>query len=181
MLVLIQTHLLSSHFVKLGYTYQGSGPGAVVKTACLENRRSRVRIPLWPSRFKDRLGSNLESCVWRAVSSNSSHHPQEVLLVQFSPYVHRGGLIPPWILHSLHWYIYRLSPDYHSNLGGVLNWLPWLPLEGYHLITTVTWGFPNWLPWLPPEGYYLITTVTWWGFPTGYHGYHLKVTTWLPQ
>ena len=31
-----------------------------------------------------RQGSNFESCVWRAVSSKSSHHPQEVLLAQFS-------------------------------------------------------------------------------------------------
>ena len=27
----------------------------------------------------DRQGSNFESCVWRRVSSYSSHHPQEVL------------------------------------------------------------------------------------------------------
>ena len=40
----------------------------------------------------DRQGSNFESCVWRAVSSQSSHHPQEVLLAQFSLYVHKGGL-----------------------------------------------------------------------------------------
>ena len=40
----------------------------------------------------DRQGSNLESCVWRTVSSQSSHHPQEVLLAQFSLYVHKGGL-----------------------------------------------------------------------------------------
>ena len=42
----------------------------------------------------DRQGSNLESCVWRTVSSQSSHHPQEVLLAQFSLYVHKGGLKP---------------------------------------------------------------------------------------
>ena len=42
----------------------------------------------------DRQGSNFESCVWRAVSSQSSHHPQEVLLAQFSLYVHKGGLKP---------------------------------------------------------------------------------------
>ena len=41
-----------------------------------------------------RQGSNLESCVWRTVSSQSSHHPQEVLLAQFSLYVHKGGLKP---------------------------------------------------------------------------------------
>ena len=42
----------------------------------------------------DRQGSNFESCVWRTVSSQSSHHPQEVLLAQFSLYVHQGGLKP---------------------------------------------------------------------------------------
>ena len=34
----------------------------------------------------DRQGSNFESCVWRTVSSHSSHHPQEVLLAQFSQF-----------------------------------------------------------------------------------------------
>ena len=42
----------------------------------------------------DRQGSNFESCVWRTVSSQSSHDPQEVLLAQFSLYVHKGGLKP---------------------------------------------------------------------------------------
>ena len=42
----------------------------------------------------DRQGSNFESCVWRTVLSQSSHHPQEVLLAQFSLYVHKGGLKP---------------------------------------------------------------------------------------
>ena len=42
----------------------------------------------------DRQGSNFESCVWRTVSSQSSHHPQEFLLAQFSLYVHKGGLKP---------------------------------------------------------------------------------------
>ena len=42
----------------------------------------------------DRQGLNFESCVWRAVSSHSSHHPQEVLLSQFSLYVHKGGIEP---------------------------------------------------------------------------------------
>ena len=49
----------------------------------------------------DRQGSNFESCVWRTVSSQSSHHPQEVLLAQFSLYVHKGGLKPD----SFHFYI----------------------------------------------------------------------------
>ena len=48
----------------------------------------------------DRQGSYFESCVWRTVSSQSSHHPQEVLLAQFSLYVHKGGLKPD----SFHFY-----------------------------------------------------------------------------
>ena len=46
----------------------------------------------------DRQASNSECCVWRTVSSHSSHHPQEVFLVQLSLYVHKGGLKP----HSFH-------------------------------------------------------------------------------
>ena len=42
----------------------------------------------------DCQGSNFESFVWRTVSSQSSHNPQEVLLAQFSLYVHKGGLKP---------------------------------------------------------------------------------------
>ena len=42
----------------------------------------------------DRQGSNFESCVWRTVSSHSSHPPQEVLPAHFSLYVHKGGLKP---------------------------------------------------------------------------------------
>ena len=42
----------------------------------------------------DRQGSNFEFCVRRTVSSHSSHHPQEVLLAQFSLYVHKDGLKP---------------------------------------------------------------------------------------
>ena len=42
----------------------------------------------------DRQGTNFESCVWRTVSSQSSHHPQEVLLAHFSLYVHKDGLKP---------------------------------------------------------------------------------------
>ena len=42
----------------------------------------------------DRQGSNFESCVWKTVSSHSTHHPQEVLLAQFSLYVHKGRLKP---------------------------------------------------------------------------------------
>ena len=47
-----------------------------------------------PCSTSDRQGSNFASCVWKTVSSQSSHHPQEVLLAQFSLYVHKGGLKP---------------------------------------------------------------------------------------
>ena len=50
------------------------------------------------SSASDRQGLNFESCVWRAVSSHSSHHPQEFLLAQFSLNVHKGDLKP----HSFH-------------------------------------------------------------------------------
>ena len=54
----------------------------------------------------DRQGSNFESCVWRTVSSQSSHHLQEALLAQFSLYVHKGGLKPDsfhyrYVLHTI--------------------------------------------------------------------------------
>ena len=58
----------------------------------------------------DRQGSNFESCVWRTVSSQSSHHPQEVLLAQFSLYVHKGGLKPD----SFH-FIYLCSTKTEVN------------------------------------------------------------------
>ena len=46
------------------------------------------------SSASDLHGLNFESCVWRAVSSHLSHHPQEVFLAQFSLYVHKKGLKP---------------------------------------------------------------------------------------
>ena len=51
--------------------------------------------------------SNFESCVWGTVSSQSSHHPQEVLLAQFSLYVHSGGLKPD----SFHFLKYIFALD----------------------------------------------------------------------
>ena len=42
----------------------------------------------------DLQGLNFGSCVWRAVSSHSSHHPQDVLLARFSLSVHKSGLKP---------------------------------------------------------------------------------------
>ena len=75
--LIIPPMLLVRHWV-------GGGPRVVVSTADREVACSA----------SDRQGSNFESCVWRTVSSQSSHHPQEVLLAQFSLYVHKGGLKP---------------------------------------------------------------------------------------
>ena len=36
--------------------------------------------------------SNFKFCVWREVSSHSSHHPHEVFLAQSSLYMHKNGL-----------------------------------------------------------------------------------------
>ena len=100
---------------------QGGGPRVVVSTAAFHARvrgsvpglgglkETKMFLPHPRVKFSiagslrdrevacsasDRRGSNFESCVWRTVSSQSSHHPQEVLLAQFSLYVHKGGLKP---------------------------------------------------------------------------------------
>ena len=102
-------------------TVMGGGPRVVVSTAAFHARvrgsvpglgglketkmflpHPRVKVSIVGSlrdrevacSASDRQGSNFESCVWRTVSSQSSHHPQEVLLAQFSLYVHKGGLKP---------------------------------------------------------------------------------------
>ena len=102
-------------------TNGGGGPRVVVSTAAFHARvrgsvpglgglketkmflpHPRVKVSIAGSlrdrevacSASDRQGSNFESCVWRIVSSQSSHHPQEVLLAQFSLYVHKGGLKP---------------------------------------------------------------------------------------
>ena len=85
----------------------GGGPRVVVSTAAFHVRGSvpglgglketkmflphpRVKVIIVGSlrdrevacSASDRQGSNFESCVWRTVSSQSSHHPQEVLLAE---------------------------------------------------------------------------------------------------
>ena len=69
----------------------------------------------------DRQGSNFDFCVWKTVSSQSSHHPQEVLLAQFSLYVHKGGLKPdsfhsPREIGILHVYVKYESKNTSSPL-----------------------------------------------------------------
>ena len=58
----------------------------------------------------DCQGSNFESCVWRTVPSHSSYHPQKAPLVQFSLYVHKGGLKPD-SFHFTHIYTYIKNDD----------------------------------------------------------------------
>ena len=108
---------------------KGGGPRVVVSTAAFHARvrgsvpglggfketkmflpHPRVKVSIVGSlrdrevacSASDRQGSNFESCVWRTVSSQSSHHPQEVLLAQFSLYVHKGGLKPD-SFHFISW------------------------------------------------------------------------------
>ena len=122
--------------VQIRIRQAGGGPRVVVSTAAFHARvrgsvpglgglketklflpHPRVKVSIVGSlrdrevaySASDRQGSNFESCVWRTVSSQSSHHPQEVLLAQFSLYVHKGGLKPD----SFH---------FISRLGLIWNW-----------------------------------------------------------
>ena len=71
----------------------------------------------------DRQGSNFESCVWRTVSSQSSHHPQEVLLAQFSLYVHKGVLKPD-SFHLLSYLVPYSALSLTSRVPGLLvQWI----------------------------------------------------------
>ena len=122
---------------------EGGGPRVVVSTAAFHARvrgsvpglgglketklflpHPRVKVSIVGSlrdrevacSASDRQGSNFESCVWRTVSSQSSHHPQEVLLAQFSLYVHKGGLKPD----SFH-FIFYLDWNLHCVSHCILN------------------------------------------------------------
>ena len=144
--------LLHRPYLKLlVYNTKGGGPRVVVSTAAFHARvrgsvpglgglketkmflpHPRVKVSIVGSlrdrevacSASDRQGSNFESCVWRTVSSQSSHHPQEVLLAQFSLYVHKGGLKPD----SFHfcWYIIQRScvPQFFldgTNMSGNMS------------------------------------------------------------
>ena len=64
----------------------------------------------------DRQGSNFESCVWRTVSSQSSHHPQ----AQFNRYVHKGGLKPDSFHFHFVYCIYFLIIDIRGGGPGAV-------------------------------------------------------------
>ena len=65
-------------------------PHPLVKLSIVGSLRDREIV----CSASDLQGLNLESCVWRAVSSHSSPLPQDDLLAQFSLYVHKSGLKP---------------------------------------------------------------------------------------
>ena len=122
----------------LCFSCAGGGPRVVVSTAAFHARvrgsvpglgglkdtklflpHPRVKVSIVGSlrdrevacSASDRQGSNFESCVWRTVSSQSSHHPQEVLLAQFSLYVHKGGLKPD----SFHFFSCARFKNFHNS------------------------------------------------------------------
>ena len=111
----IQLHV---HDFVMYMLLRGGGPRVVVSTAAFHARvrgsvpvsavwkkqnmflpHPRVEISIVRSlrdrevacSASDSQGSNFECCVGRTVSSQSPHHPQEVLLAQFSLYVHKDG------------------------------------------------------------------------------------------
>ena len=126
----------------------GGGPGVVVSTAAFHARvrgsvpglgglketklflpHPRVKVSIVGSlrdrevacSASDRQGSNFESCVWRTVSSQSSHHPREVLLAQFSLYVHKGGLKPD-SFHFISLTLACIEPVHYQCLLLDLQW-----------------------------------------------------------
>ena len=127
--LMLAHHLRPWHNL-LKHSWHGVGPRGVVSTAAFHARvrgsvpslgglketkmflpHPRVKVNIVGSlrdrevacSASDRQGSNFESCVWRTVSSHSSHHPQEALLAQFSLYVHKGGLKPD-SFHFISWH-----------------------------------------------------------------------------
>ena len=132
---------LCDAFLTYLYPSEGGGPRVVVSTAAFHARvrgsvpglgglketkmflpHPRVKVSIVGSlrdrevacSASDRQGSNFESCVWRTVSSQSSHHPQEVLLAQFSLYVHKGGLKPD----SFHFICTRVNTRRRGLMSG---------------------------------------------------------------
>ena len=72
-------------------------PDAGLLLAHIPRPRANIKQTLYEYLivFVQRIqGFSFESCVWRPVSSHSSHHPQKVLLAQFSLYVHKSSLKP---------------------------------------------------------------------------------------
>ena len=112
----METHLFTFNSFLQTSRVRGSVPGlGGLKETKLFLPHPRVKVSIVGSlrdrevacSASDRQGSNFESCVWRTVSSQSSHHPQEALLAQFSLFVHKDGLKPD----SFHFF-----PDFHRHV-----------------------------------------------------------------
>ena len=120
----------------------------------------------------DRQGSNFESCVWRTVSSQSSHHPQEVVLAQFSLYVHKGGLKPD----SSHFFLLRcksLKFLSQADMTWLFQNLPTAAILGnFKMVATAMHSHANFLldhhrttcntsfPWYLRSGMTIMTSVS---------------------
>ena len=127
----------SKYLRKFATAQEGGGPRVVVSTAAFHARargsvpglgglketkmflpHPRVKVGIVGSlrdqevacSASDRQGSNFESCVWRTVSSN---YPQEVLLAQFSLYVHKGGLKPDSFHFIFYLQLRKNTPKYY--------------------------------------------------------------------
>ena len=98
-------------------------PHPRVKVRIVESLRNREVA----CSASDRQGSNFESCVWRTVSSQSSHHPQEVLLAQFSLYVQKGDLKPD----SFHLFLHGTL---HCSFSNFIMWNIHFKMWNIHLI-----------------------------------------------
>ena len=70
-----------------------TGLGGLKETKNVSSPFIRKKISIVGS-LRDREVVCLASDLWRAVSSHSSHHPQEVLPALFSLYVHKSGRKP---------------------------------------------------------------------------------------
>ena len=158
--------------VQVGYQhiFLGGGPRVVVSTAAFHARvrgsvpglgglketklflpHPRVKVSIVGSlrdrevacSASDRQGPNFGSCVWRTVSSQSSHHPQEVLLAQFSLYVHKGGLKPDSFHFYQHIWILEVQTQWWSTVD-IFLCLPLSPMLAQHLIgQRLIWAWGN--------------------------------------
>ena len=164
--------------------FAGGGPRVVVSTAAFHARvrgsvpglgglketkmflpHPRVKVSIVGSlrdrevacSASDRQGSNFESCVWRTVSSQSSHHPQEVLLAQFSLYVHKGGLKPDsfhfifvvsqcrtlFLSHRLFTIYHRLLAASHHKIMLVISYRVYRVTLLVHFVVEVFSGYSD--------------------------------------
>ena len=93
----LKTHLPTLYFTTAPWTclFVCHSPKSIQSAAIVR----RIRDQKLACSASDRRVSNFESCIWSVVSS---HHAQEVLLAQFSPYVHKSGLNLNSCIHTVY-------------------------------------------------------------------------------